>query len=242
MYEHWTDEERARAAASAQEGPEAAAGGPAKQGEAGGKGSPLPADAQQARAGTGEPPARAPADTPANTSAEGADDALTTIMVNGEERTFTPQELAPIVENGLRWEAFRDSYEKLGRLAALAGRDTPALIDAMERASARARLAPQEQLQQRLADEYLELAREFPGKFRSFADVPKSVVEAALGQGIPLYDAYLRHERSEEKRAADARARQTQAAGQSAGSLKSDPVSIAPEIEAFLQGFNRSLK
>ena len=230
MNEHWTDEERARAEALAQEAPEPEDGGAAKQAEAGGEGPPPPVNAEEAKEGEGE------------AHADEAGDALTSVTVNGEERAFTPQELAPLVESGLRWEAFRDSYEKLEQLAALTGRDAPALIDAMAKESVRAQLAPQEQLQQRLADEYLELAREFPGKFRSFTDVPKSVVEAALVQGIPLYDAYLRHERSEGKRAADARARQAQAAGQSAGSLKSDPVSTVPEIEAFLQGFNRSLR
>ena len=227
MDEHWTDEQRARADAPARDESEPAGGDPVK--EAGGDGMPAPPEnAETAGAG----------DTPADE----AGDALPTVTVNGAERALTPQEIAPLIESGARWEAFRDSYDKLQYLAGLANKDVPALIDALMESGERSQLDRRERVQQRLAEEYMELAREFPGKFRAFGDVPRSVVEAAVNQGISLYDAYLRHERSEEKRAADAKERQAQAAGQSSGSLKSDPVSTAPEIEAFLQGFSRSLR
>ena len=53
------------------------------------------------------------------------------LNVGGEEKTYTPEEAAPLVENGLKWQAFQESYDKLEYLAESIGKDVPALIDAM---------------------------------------------------------------------------------------------------------------
>lgn len=54
-----------------------------------------------------------------------------TLNVAGEEKEYTPDEAAPLVENGLKWQAFQESYDKLEYLAETIGKDVPALIDAM---------------------------------------------------------------------------------------------------------------
>lgn len=54
-----------------------------------------------------------------------------TLNVAGEEKEYTPDEAAPLVENGLKWQAFQESYDKLEYLAESIGKDVPALIDAM---------------------------------------------------------------------------------------------------------------
>lgn len=54
-----------------------------------------------------------------------------TLNVAGEEKEYTPDEAAPLVENGLKWQAFQESYDKLEYLAETIGKDIPALVDAM---------------------------------------------------------------------------------------------------------------
>ena len=54
-----------------------------------------------------------------------------TLNVAGEEKEYTPEEAAPLVENGLKWQAFQESYDKLEYLAETIGKDIPALVDAM---------------------------------------------------------------------------------------------------------------
>ena len=71
-------------------------------------------------------------------------------------------------------------------------------------------------LAKRLADEFVELQREFP-EMAEFSAVPKSVLDAAV-KGKNLTDAYLRYQRAESKRVSAAKATQEQAAKASAGS------------------------
>lgn len=128
-------------------------------------------------------------------------------------------------------------YQKAERLKSLADSKESERQQKQEKAKGK-----QEQTQERLAKEYIELSGEFPGKFSSFKDVPKSVVEISVKKGISLYDAYLRFERSEAQKSEAAKSKQAEAAKQSSGSMKSDPINVAPEIDAFMQGFNRSLR
>lgn len=58
-----------------------------------------------------------------------------TLNVAGEEKEYTPDEAAPLVENGLKWQAFQESYDKLEYLAETIGKDVPELVDAMMRSS-----------------------------------------------------------------------------------------------------------
>lgn len=73
----------------------------------------------------------------------------------------------------------------------------------------------------RLADEFIELKSEV-GTFNEFSDVPKSVLKIAAKKGISLLDAYLRYERAERKRAEAVKAKQTEAAKTSTGSLNTE--------------------
>lgn len=73
----------------------------------------------------------------------------------------------------------------------------------------------------RLADEFIELKSEV-GTFNEFSDVPKSVLKIAAKKGISLLDAYLRYERAERKKAEAVKAKQTEAAKTSTGSLNTE--------------------
>lgn len=209
-----------------------------------------------------------------------------TLNVAGEEKEYTPDEAAPLVENGLKWQAFQESYDKLEYLAETIGKDIPALVDAMMASSEEAAVeklkeqcggneevakmlyayqkkerlsklgekkaeslrskeemtkAKRDQLQDTLAQGYIELVKEIPDKFASFKDVPRPVVDMAVKKGISLLDAYLRFEHSENRKRESAKAKQTAAASSSSGTMESKPVETAPEIDAFLAGLRRSL-
>ena len=57
-----------------------------------------------------------------------------------------------------------------------------------------------DQLQDTLAQGYIELVKEIPDKFASFKDVPRPVVDMAVKKGDFLLDAYLRFEHSENQK------------------------------------------
>ena len=93
---------------------------------------------------------------------------------------------------------------------------------------------------QRLAEDFLTLAEEFP-QFISPSQLPAGVLDMAAEQGISLLDAYLRHRLQEEKKVAAAAEKQQQAAKQSAGSLSRGAVQVPPEQDAFVRAFRSAL-
>ncbi len=93
---------------------------------------------------------------------------------------------------------------------------------------------------QRLAEDFLTLAEEFP-QFVSPTQLPDGVLDMAAQQGIPLLDAYLRYRMQEEKKIAFAAEKRQKAAAQSAGSLARGAVQTPPEQDAFLRAFRAAL-
>lgn len=97
-------------------------------------------------------------------------------------------------------------------------------------------------LADRLATEFMELQSDFP-EVQEFSAVPKSVVQTAIDKNISLYDAYLRYERAEGKKAAQAAQQQAVAAAASVGSRSDAPPQEAPDpvLRAMEQGFRSVL-
>lgn len=93
---------------------------------------------------------------------------------------------------------------------------------------------------QRLAEEFLVLAEEFP-QFTTPSQLPDGVLEMAVEQNIALLDAYLRYRLQEEKKVAAAAEMRQQAAKQSAGSLSRGAAERPPEEDAFLRAFRAAL-
>ena len=93
---------------------------------------------------------------------------------------------------------------------------------------------------QRLAEEFLVLAEEFP-QFAAPNQLPEGVLEMAVEQNISLLDAYLRYRLQEEKKVAAAAEMRQQAAKQSAGSLSRGAAERPPEEDAFLRAFRAAL-
>ena len=93
---------------------------------------------------------------------------------------------------------------------------------------------------QRLAEDFLVLAEEFP-QFTAPSQLPDGVLEMAAQQNISLLDAYLRYRLQEEKKVAAAAEMRQQAAKQSAGSLSRGAAERPPEEDAFLRAFRAAL-
>lgn len=93
---------------------------------------------------------------------------------------------------------------------------------------------------QRLAEEFLVLAEEFP-QFTAPSQLPEGVLEMAVEQNISLLDAYLRYRLQEEKKVAAAAEMRQQAAKRSAGSLSRGAAERPPEEDAFLRAFRAAL-
>ena len=93
---------------------------------------------------------------------------------------------------------------------------------------------------QRLAQDFLVLAEEFP-ELISPSQLPEEVLDLAAEQGIALLDAYLRYRLQEEKKIAAAAEKRQQAAEQSIGSLSRGAAETPPEQDAFLRAFRSAL-
>lgn len=88
----------------------------------------------------------------------------------------------------------------------------------------------------RLAGEFGELKAEFPD-LAEFKQVPRPVVEMAVGKGITLIDAYLRYQHAEQKKLTAAKAAQEAAAKASPGSQAAGAGETTnPAIDAMMAG------
>lgn len=192
------------------------------------------------------------------------------VTIDGEEKEYTPEELAPLIEGGHQWIETKPIIEKLKYLTTFTGQGIPQVIDTivaaveqgeytktLEACGGNEEIAKrlheyqlkerklqyetlkseesnkkvfavktkQEQLNERLAADYIELAKECPDEFQSFKDVPKPVINMAVKKGISLYDAYLRYQRTESQKAKNAAIQQETASKASVGPLSTPPIS-----------------
>lgn len=109
------------------------------------------------------------------------------------------------------------------------------LFESQKQETAAAQEKQKADLTKRLADEFVELQREFP-ELAEFSAVPKSVLDMAV-KGANLTDAYLRYQHAENRKAAAAKAAQESAAKASPGSQAAGAGETTdPTIDAMLAG------
>ncbi len=112
-----------------------------------------------------------------------------------------------------------------------------------EREKEAAKASARQARTERMAAEFVELQAEFP-EVREFKEIPKSVVKTALDKQIHLMDAYLRYQRSENRKIENNRQSQRAAAAASVGSradTEPEPSEMDPLIRAMLDGVNAAL-
>ncbi len=91
-----------------------------------------------------------------------------------------------------------------------------------------------------LADGFLALQQEIP-TLQSIEQVPETVLETAVKENIPLFDAYLRYRWREQQAIAAEQARRERTAACSAGSLQTGALRAAPVSDAFARAFEKAL-
>ena len=94
-------------------------------------------------------------------------------------------------------------------------------IDAAKNKRLQDEATAEQNINTRLANEFIELQKEFP-ELTEFADLPESVRRAAA-EGKDLTHAYLLHQHRENKKIAAAKASEEAAAAKSAGSMADNP-------------------
>lgn len=95
-------------------------------------------------------------------------------------------------------------------------------IDAAKNKRLQDEATAEQNINTRLANEFIELQKEFP-ELQEFADLPESVRRAAA-EGKDLTHAYLLHQHRENKKIAAAKASEEAAAAKSAGSMADNPL------------------
>lgn len=114
-------------------------------------------------------------------------------------------------------------------------------FDAQKQEEVKAEEASRQQVNDRLAAEFIELQKEFPD-YGKFSDLPKAVVQMAFDKKITLYDALLRYERAEQKKVEQNRQQQAAASAATTGSRASaSDDGVDPLIAAMMAGVNAAL-
>lgn len=91
--------------------------------------------------GEADPPAEPPEETQEEKQEEEAPPQSITIPVYGEEREFTPEEAAPLIESGMKWNEFAESYDNLLYISCYSGKNVHDFIAELKAASDKAMLA-----------------------------------------------------------------------------------------------------
>lgn len=107
-------------------------------------------------------------------------------------------------------------------------------IDAAKNKRLQDEATAEQNINTRLANEFIELQKEFP-ELLEFADLPESVRRAAA-EGKDLTHAYLLHQHRENKKIAEAKASQAKAAASSAGSMATSGDAVDNSTSALMKG------
>lgn len=107
-------------------------------------------------------------------------------------------------------------------------------IDAAKNKRLQDEAAAEQNINTRLANEFIELQKEFP-ELKEFANLPESVRRAAA-EGKDLTHAYLLHQHRENKKIAEAKASEAKAAASSAGSMATSGDAVDNSTSALMKG------
>ncbi len=157
------------------------------------------------------------------------------VKFNKQDYHLSLEEATVYAQKGMKFDTVEPMLEKLKVLAqqhglgvrefvdTLCGEDAPAISD-----------------EERLADDFCRLREECPD-VAAFSAVPESVIRAALDEGIPLLDAYLRHEHRERVRVKAASDAARKAGAASAGAQRTELTPTPdPAVAAMISGVRGS--
>ena len=130
-----------------------------------------------------------------------------------------------------------DDMETVDSLMELYQSKKESTIKAAEEAEKQLEAESKSTLESRLADEFIELQKEFPD-IKDFNSLPKSVKKAAA-DGEHLLFSYMRFMHSETRKAEAAQKSADAAKKASGGSMSDKPETASSVVDAFMQGLYR---
>ena len=137
-------------------------------------------------------------------------------------------------ENDLR-EKYGDDDDVVEKMLKLYDLERKDRIDSAERAEQERIATEKQSLEQRLADEFVTLQKEFPN-LTSFDKLPQSVIKAA-SDGMPLGYAFLLHQHFESKKKTEAENSAKAAENSSTGAMNTADDKENGSMDAFQRGF-----
>lgn len=153
------------------------------------------------------------------------------VKFNKQDYQLTLEEATTYAQKGMKFDTVEPMLEKLKTLAEGHGLGVRELVDTLCGGD-----VPAVSDEERLADDFCRLREECPD-VSAFEALPESVIKTALDEGIPLLDAYLRHEHRERVRVAAATDAARKASAASAGAQRTELTPAPdPAVQAMLQG------
>ena len=132
-------------------------------------------------------------------------------------------------------EKFGDDEETIDKMMELYNINKQKTLDNAKASRRAAAEAEEQSINERLAQEFVEMKNgDFP-ELQEFKDLPEEVKRAAFG-GLSLSHAYLKYMHNENKKIAAAKASADAAAKKSTGSMASDKDDSNPQTSALLKG------
>lgn len=131
-------------------------------------------------------------------------------------------------------ERFGDDEETINIMMEHYQNSKQGKIDAAKNKRLQDEATAEQNINTRLANEFIELQKEFP-ELSEFADLPESVRRAAA-EGKDLVHAYLLHQHRENKKIAAAKASEAKAAASSAGSMATSGDNVDKTASALMKG------
>lgn len=132
-------------------------------------------------------------------------------------------------------EKFGDDEDTIGKMMELYNINKQKTLDNARASQKAAAEAKEQSVNERLAQEFVEMKNgDFP-ELKEFKDLPEEVRRAAF-EGLSLSHAYLKHLHNENKKIAAAKASQEDAAKKSTGSMVSGKDEVNSAESALLKG------
>jgi hypothetical protein len=166
------------------------------------------------------------------TATDAAPEASDTLSVkfNKQVHTLSREDATRYAQKGMKSDTVEPLLTTLKQVATREGKTLAQWVDTL---GDRQAPTPEEALTQRLAAEYTAL-RAFVPDVGEFGTLPPEAVRQAVGEGIPLLDAYLRYAHRERCRIETERAAQAAAAAAATGTQSAGGGAEVSSVEAAM--------
>ncbi len=132
-------------------------------------------------------------------------------------------------------DRYGDDDEVVDKLMRLYDTERDDRVKSAEQEAANRETEARATTEQRIADEFVQLQKEFP-EIKAFSDLPKSVVQAA-SEGMPLAYAFLLNQHFESKKRMESEKAAQEASKASTGAVEQTDESNSGGMDAFQRAF-----